>query len=181
MLSTTAEYALRIMILLTESDDESLTTTSIAESTRVPADYAVKVLQLLGRSGLVHGRRGRGGGFILDCDAETTTLLDVVDAIDPLERITACPLGRVAHRKQLCPLHSRIDEVIGLLQESLGAMSLSSVVEGRRGPALCQPEGARLTVSARGSKRAGARPKARRGTKKKKSTASRSSKRSRRR
>ncbi len=180
MLSSTAEYALRIMILLAESDGESLTTTAIAESTRVPADYAVKVLQLLGRSGLVHGRRGRRGGFTLDCDARTTTLLDVVDAIDPLERITVCPLGRVAHRKQLCPLHSRLDEVIGLLQESLGAMSLRSVVEGRRGPALCQPEGTRLTVSARGSTRAGARPKPRRGAKKKSST-SRSSKRSRRR
>jgi len=180
LLSTTAEYALRIMILLTESDGESLTTTAIAESTRVPADYAVKVLQLLGRSGLVHGQRGRGGGFVLDCDARTTTLLDVVDAIDPLERITVCPLGRVAHRKQLCPLHSRLDEVIGLLQESLGAMSLRSVVEGRRGPALCQPAGTRLTVSIAGSTRAGARPKTRRGAKKKKkkkSSSSRSGKR----
>lgn len=141
------------MILLAEADGESLTTTAIAESTRVPADYAVKVLQLLGRSGLVHGQRGRGGGFVLDCDARTTTLLDVVDVIDPLERITVCPLGRVAHRKQLCPLHSRLDEVIGLLQESLGAMSLRSVVEGQRGPALCQPVGTRLTVSARGAKK----------------------------
>ncbi|MEE8458750.1 MAG: hypothetical protein V3S08_02690, partial [Phycisphaerales bacterium] len=73
--------------------------------------------------------------------------------IDPLERITVCPLGRVAHRKQLCPLHSRLDEVIGLLQESLGAMSLRSIVEGRRGPALCQPAGTRLTVSVRGAKK----------------------------
>jgi Rrf2 family protein len=153
LLSTTAEYALRITILLAEADGESLTTTAIAESTRVPADYAVKVLQLLARSGLVHGRRGRRGGFTLDCDAGTTTLLDVVDAIDPLERITVCPLGRVTHRKQLCPLHSRLDEVIGLLQDSLGGMTLRSVVEGRRGPALCRTEGTRITVSARGPKK----------------------------
>ena len=65
MLSTTAEYALRIMIFLTESDGESAISDSIADATKVSPDYAVKVLQLLGRAKLVRGQRGRRGGFCL--------------------------------------------------------------------------------------------------------------------
>ncbi len=151
MLSTTAEYALRIMIHLTESNGEQLTSESIARATKVPADYTVKVLQWLGRARMVQGQRGRRGGFRLECDPNRTTLLDVVNVIDPLERIVDCPLGRESHKSKLCPLHSRIDEVIALLQGSLGQMTLQSVIDGTRGPTLCQPPGTKLTVSARNS------------------------------
>lgn len=138
MLSSTAEYALRIMIALTEADGEPMTSEQIAEMTKVPADYAVKVLQSLGRARLVRGQRGRRGGFRLACDPDETTLLDIVNVIDPLERITECPLGRTAHRGRLCPLHSRLDDVIGILIDSLDGMTLRSVMKGKRGPALCQ-------------------------------------------
>jgi Rrf2 family protein len=159
MLSNTAEYALRIMIVLTEGEGEGeggpMTSEQIAGATKVPADYAVKVLQWLGRANLVRGQRGRKGGFRLACDPGATSLLDVVNVIDPLERITACPLGREAHRRQLCPLHSRIDDVIAILEDSLGNMTLKGVLDGKR-PALCQPDGpVKLRVSAGSAKSKG--------------------------
>ena len=72
-------------------------------------------------------------------------------AIDPLERITACPLGRKMHRS-LCPLHSRLDEILGLLEESLDEMTLQSIVDGAAGPALCRPK-VSMRVSAKGGRR----------------------------
>jgi Rrf2 family protein len=158
MLSTTAEYALRIMIFITEAGGESVTGERIAEATKVPADYAINVLQLLRRAGLVHAQRGRGGGFRLDCDPTKTTLLDVVDVIDPLERIERCPLGREAHRRKLCPLHQRLDEIIELLRDSLEEMTLQGVVDGAPGPVLCREPGVGVRVSTSRSKtRKGAR------------------------
>lgn len=150
MLSNTAEYALRIVINLAEHPDELLTSEQIAEATKVSGDYAVKILQLLARAGLARGRRGRGGGFRLECDPRKTTLLDVVNVIDPLERITECPLGREAHRAKLCPLHSRLDEVIGILTDSLAELTIQGVIDGGTGPALCEPKKktARKTVRA---------------------------------
>jgi Rrf2 family protein len=135
------------MITLAEAEGDPLTSERIAELTRVPGDYAVKVLQWLGRSNMFRGQRGRKGGFRLDCDAKTTTLLDVVNVIDPLERISACPLGREAHQSELCPLHSRLDEVVAILIDSLGQMTLESVVNGAQGPTLCQPDGVPLRVT----------------------------------
>ena len=85
MLSITAEYALRIMVVLSESVDEPTTSERIAEFTSVPPDYAVKVLQMLARAKLVRAQRGRGGGFRLSCDPAVTSLLHVVQAIEPLE------------------------------------------------------------------------------------------------
>jgi Rrf2 family nitric oxide-sensitive transcriptional repressor len=139
MLSTTAEYAMRIMIVLTEAGNNPVTSETIAAQAKVPADYSVKVLQMLARANLVRAQRGRGGGFQLDCDPAVTSLLDIVNAIDPLERITTCPLDRTDHTNGLCPLHTRLDEVIVLLQESLRKMTLKSVIEGEEGPTLCAP------------------------------------------
>jgi len=147
LLSNTAEYALRIMITLTEADDDPLTSEQIAEQTRVPADYAVKVLQWLGRAQMVRGQRGRKGGFKIFCDPNKTTLLDVVNVIDPLERIESCPLGRSAHQEGLCPLHSRLDDVIAILMDSLSQMTLQSVVDGQEGPAMCRPDGKPLAAT----------------------------------
>jgi Rrf2 family nitric oxide-sensitive transcriptional repressor len=151
MLSTTAEYALRIMIVLTESQGEPVTSERIAALTKVPADYSVKVLQMLARANLVRAQRGRGGGFQLDCDPDQTNLLDVVNAIDPLERITSCPLSRDDHRGQLCPLHTRLDEVIAMLQDSFRKMTLKSVVDGSTEGALCTADNVGVTVSRSGA------------------------------
>lgn len=138
MLSRTAEYALRIMILLTEREGTSLTAEQIAEATLVPAGYTVKVLQQLGRAKLSKGQRGRNGGFVLACDPTKVNLLQVVTVIDPLERITECPLGRSEHQHALCPLHKQIDAAIESLEKSLSSMSLKEVVESSDGSSLCQ-------------------------------------------
>jgi Rrf2 family protein len=141
MLSTTAEYALRIMIALAQSGKNSMTSEAISSAAQIPPDYSVKVLQALARAELVRAQRGRGGGFALTCDPARTTMLDVVNAIDPLKRIRTCPLERESHRGTLCPLHQRVDDVLALLEESLREMTLQRVIDEAGGSALCAHEG----------------------------------------
>ncbi len=128
MLSRTAEYALRAIIVLAASPS-ALTAQEVAARSKIPADYLAKILRLLVRAGLVSARRGRGGGFQISRPAEQTTVLDVVDAVDPLERIEVCPLGLAAHQKQLCPLHSKIDEAVRLARDAFAATTLASLSE----------------------------------------------------
>ena len=136
MLSTTAEYALRIMVVLTEAKGASTTSEHIAARTGVPPDYSVKVLQMLARGQLVQAQRGRGGGFRIKCDPGRTSLLDIVNAIDPTDRIEQCPIDRTRHTGEFCRLHRRLDEIAALLQQNLQRTTLTSLVEGG-GPSLC--------------------------------------------
>lgn len=141
------------MIALAEAadqDDGVLTAVQVARETKVPADYAVKVLQSLGRARLVRGRRGRGGGFRVMCDPKKTTLLDVVNAIDPLPRIRECPLDREAHKIHLCPLHSEMDRIMETMEQRLGAMTIQKVIDEAPGGVLCKEEKlVKVTVGAR--------------------------------
>ena len=137
MLSTTAEYALRIMVALVETKGAPTTSEKIAAHTSVPADYAVKVLQMLARANLVRAQRGRGGGFRLACPPESTTLLDVVNAIDTNERKTACPIGRELVDGRLCSLHRHLDDIAGLVETRLGQVTIQNVADDATAPALC--------------------------------------------
>src|SRR4051794_10239395 len=105
MFSQTVEYALRAVVHLASKAPESQTTEEIAKSTRVPPFYLSKVLQSLVHGGVVKSQRGIGGGMSLARKPSELTILEVVNAVDPIRRIATCPLGLATHGVRLCPLH----------------------------------------------------------------------------
>lgn len=128
MFSQTAEYALRAIVVLAEDPDISWTTQAIAEKTKVPADYLVKVLQPLSKAGLVVAQRGRNGGFLLSRPPERMSVLDVISAVDPLRRIDHCPLKLKAHNRTLCPLHRKLDDAIRLVEEAFRSTTIADIL-----------------------------------------------------
>lgn len=138
MFSQTVEYALRAVVHLAQHAPAPRTTDQIAEATLVPRAYLSKVLQSLSRAELVHSQRGLGGGMALGKPAKNLTILEVVNAVEPLQRIRTCPLGLAAHGVQLCPLHSRMDAALATVEAALGGTTLAEVLaEPTRSVPLC--------------------------------------------
>jgi Rrf2 family protein len=128
MFSQTVEYALRAAVHLASEAPVGRTTDQIAAATRVPRAYLSKVLQSLGRAGLVQSQRGIGGGMTLAKSAEDITILEVVNAVEPVQRIKTCPLGLAAHGVRLCPLHKRMDNALAMIEDALGSSTLAEVI-----------------------------------------------------
>lgn len=136
MISQTAEYALRAVAYLAGQTEGVQTTQQIAETTRVPLPYLSKVLQALARGGLIHSQRGLHGGFTLLRSPETLSVYDVIQTVDPLQRITTCPLGLAAHGTHLCPLHRRLDDALSLVEQ---AFRDSTIADLLREPSVSKP------------------------------------------
>ena len=128
MISPTAEYALRAVVVLAQAGDEAMVTSKIAEVTKVPAGYLSKVLQTLGRNDIVHSKRGLGGGFVLAKRANEISVLEVVNAVDPIKRIERCPLDIETHGKNLCALHQKLDAATALVECSFRDTTLADLV-----------------------------------------------------
>jgi Rrf2 family nitric oxide-sensitive transcriptional repressor len=128
LISQTAEYALRAVAALAGNPDEPMVTQRLADTTKVPAGYLSKVLQSLGRGGLVHSTRGVGGGFTLTRPAAEITIYDIVQAVDPLQRIRTCPLGLAAHGVRLCPLHKRLDDAMKQVEDAFKNSNLAELL-----------------------------------------------------
>ena len=150
MLSQTSEYALRAMSTLAYAPDQLTPTPALAEMTKVPSNYLAKVLQSLAQADLIVGRRGVGGGYRLARAAEKISLLDIINAIDPIERIGECPLGLPNHSTQLCALHTCLDNAARQIIEMFRGVTLIDLVRDSGGTLpLCDTEMYRkLTVSA---------------------------------
>jgi Rrf2 family protein len=133
MFSQTTEYALRVMVFLAGLNGTTATTRQIAAATRVPEGYLAKILQSLGRAGLIKAQRGLHGGSVLTRDPAELTVLDVIDAIDPFPRIKTCPLDLKSHGANLCPLHKRLDEAMEMVEEALRRSTLAELASAPAG------------------------------------------------
>lgn len=129
MISQTAEYALRAVVYLADQAGEPRTNLQIAEATQVPTGYLAKVMQGLSRARVVNSQRGLNGGFTLKRSPDELTVLEVVNAIDPIRRIHECPLGLPSHGKNLCPLHQRIDNAAAAVEEAFGDTTISELLD----------------------------------------------------
>lgn len=129
MFSQSVEYALRTIVWLAMGGDSPQTTRQIAEATEIPAGYLSKILQKLGRAGLVRSRRGLNGGHTLRVSPDELSPLDIINVIDPIRRIETCPLGLAAHNGTLCPLHRRLDDAIARIEKELGDTKISGLLD----------------------------------------------------
>ena len=140
MFSKSVEYALRAVAHLAYEAPRGRTTEQIAEATRVEsATYLSKVLQELGRKGVVKSQRGIGGGITLVKRPDELTILEVVNAVDPIQRIRTCPLGLKGHGVRLCPLHRRMDAAMASVEAAFAKTTLAEVLaEPTNSPPLCE-------------------------------------------
>ena len=128
MLSKTAEYALRAVACLGASDGQPASADFLAQRTKVPRRYLHRVLQDLAAAGLVHSRSGPGGGYLLKSPADNLTILDIVNAVSPIERIQRCPLGLKSHQ-QLCPLHAELDRAYAATEQAFAGVTIRELLE----------------------------------------------------
>jgi len=129
MISQTAEYALRAIVYLADRNALPHTTAQIAEETFVPVNYLAKVMQSLSKAKLVNAQRGPNGGFVLAKSADVLTVLEVINAVDPIHRYPECPLKLPHHGKNLCPLHRKLDDTALLAEQSFGSTTIRSLLD----------------------------------------------------
>ncbi|WP_020471798.1 RrF2 family transcriptional regulator [Zavarzinella formosa] len=153
MFSQSVEYALRAVVYLATHMEEPSTTEAMAATTKVPAPYLAKILQGLNRHGIVKSQRGIGGGILLAKPPAELTILEVVNAVDPIKRIKTCPLGISTHGVNLCPLHKRMDDALAMVEKAFHESTLAEVLaEPNPSVPLCEFPGVPLGVRTKAKK-----------------------------
>ena len=74
-------------------------------------------------------------------------MYEVVNAVEPIRRITTCPLGLPSHGVNLCPLHRRMDDAMGTVEAAFRASTLAEILaEPTTSKPLCDFPGVPLGV-----------------------------------
>jgi Rrf2 family nitric oxide-sensitive transcriptional repressor len=147
MFSQTLEYALRAVVSLAQHVGKPLTAQNLSELTQVPASYMSKVLQSLGKENIIRATRGIRGGYSLALPACELSILDVINAIEPIKRIRTCPLGIQSHGTNLCPLHHRMDAVLEGAEDAFRKTTVAELLsDTSRGTLLCEARPVPLSI-----------------------------------
>lgn len=143
LLSDATEYGLRAVVWLAQSPGQYLKVREIAEGTQSAPGYLVKVLQVLAKAGILSAQRGSQGGYKLERDPAGLSILEIVNVIDPIERIHTCPLGLESHGSCLCPMHQQIDDAIATIEASFANCTVQEIITQ---PAKSRPMCATLSI-----------------------------------
>ncbi|MCA9010583.1 MAG: Rrf2 family transcriptional regulator [Planctomycetaceae bacterium] len=127
MISQTVEYALRAIVTIAQHEGQPCTAKKLAWITQVPLLYLSKLMQGLVRGSLVTSQRGLHGGLLRTRSPSELTILDVFNVVEPIKRITQCPLRIQSHGTNLCPLHRRLDAAIAATEKIFQETTLAEM------------------------------------------------------
>lgn len=138
MISITAEYALRAVVVLAKSS-EPMKTKDVAEVSQVPREYLAKIVQLLAKGEIIDSKKGRGGGITLARQLKDISLYDVIRVVDPFRHYETCPFKLKEHKGGLCPLHHHLEGMIQDTEAAFKKTTLDTLVDlSEDSSALCE-------------------------------------------
>lgn len=132
LFNQTTTYAIRALAYLArQTDKRFIGAAEIAEEVGAPANYLGKTLQHFVRSGILQARRGKTGGLRLVADPEELTLWQLLEPLQELSALDACPLGNAeCSNETACGIHTRWSAIKSLYSDMLRATTLESLARG---------------------------------------------------
>jgi Rrf2 family protein len=122
--SRKAEYALRAVLAMCRAAPGTVfSIQSLATEEHIPLKFLEQILLVLRKGGLLHSRRGAGGGYQLARPANRLSFREILELVDgPLELM---PSGGA-----MSPgMNSIFAELQGQFREALGKFTLADVLQ----------------------------------------------------
>lgn len=126
------KYAIRALAYIGARKDpaQPISAAEVAEAEKIPPYYLAKVLQDLARAGILASVRGRGGGFKLVREPSSIRVIEVLEAVENVRRLTEdCVLGLDSCSDEVpCPMHTTWKAFRDRLLSKLDGMTVADLV-----------------------------------------------------
>ena len=128
-LTSFTDYGLRMLMRLASAPDRAFSTADLAEEFQLSRNHLIKIMQKLGRAGLVQTRRGGGGGATLARAPKEIRLGDVVRVLEEGQALVECfqPNGGDCTIDGCCRLKTRLRVAEMAFIENLNRSTLADV------------------------------------------------------
>lgn len=137
LLSVTADYALRAILLLAQNTSRPMRAHVVADAIGAPRNYTSKTLNALAKAGLLRSLRGPTGGFVLAVSPAVLTVARVASVFDGREPAPKCLLrDQPCNPLEPCVAHERWADVPSAARRALATTTIASLlgVEGDSSP-----------------------------------------------
>ncbi|NNE06827.1 MAG: SUF system Fe-S cluster assembly regulator [Xanthomonadales bacterium] len=129
-ISKLSDYAIMVMVELSAQAGEIVSAHELAERTHLELPTVSKVLKLLGRAGLVQSFRGINGGYRMEKDAASTSVAQVIEAIEGPIAMTECSVEEgLCSQEALCSLRSNWQRISSAVARAMEGVSLAEMAK----------------------------------------------------
>lgn len=124
------DYAIRCLLQMAQRPGGRHTVRTLSALRGIPSTFLAKILQKLGKAGIVSSARGSGGGFRLARLPGDITVLSMIEAVEGPLAPNACIVERNrCSQADRCAVHPLWRECRELLAEKLGKVTLQHLAE----------------------------------------------------
>ncbi len=127
-LSKTAEYALRILSFMINSEMQVFTARYLAGQLHIPDKYLRRLMTDMAKKGFIKSIQGREGGYVFGKNANTIHLAEIIDAVEGMDKYTGCLLGfNNCSDENPCSLHEAYAPVREQMLRLLNTMTVADL------------------------------------------------------
>lgn len=130
-LSSTGEYAVRLMIYLAAAPaDTIIPAKNIAQAKRIPHKFLQQIISRLVKLGLLRGHPGLGGGVSMPAATRHISLLEVIEAAEGPIFLNLCVMGAAGcDYSSSCAVHLVWEEAQTSLKKILHRKTIGELAQ----------------------------------------------------
>lgn len=128
-ISTKGRYGLKAMIdLAANSVNDSVTLKSISERQNISEGYLEQIFSALRKKGLIQGRKGSQGGYILGASMSEITIGDILRSLEGDLNVVDVDEGNKEDKAEQCIKYNVWDKLNNSINEIVDSITLEDLV-----------------------------------------------------
>lgn len=130
-LNQTTKYALRVLMKMSEKEDEIYSASFLHKELNIPRRYLMRLLTELSKHGYIKSTRGRVGGFTFKMNPNTIFLAAVIDSLQGLSKEPDCFFGNKDCQTECiikCAMHEPWQNTWSELYKVLASTTIGDLV-----------------------------------------------------
>ena len=131
-LTSTARYAIRILSFMALQDTNLVSAKFLVEKLHISDKYLRGLMTKLTKRGLIRSIQGRDGGYKINKPYSELFLIEIIQAVEDVEKYTGCVLGfEACSSSNPCALHDKWNKIKQDTTTFLNTTTLADIVESK--------------------------------------------------
>lgn len=129
LLTRDTDYAVRALCYIAKERERLVSVPELVKALGVPRPFLRKILQILGRKGIITSYKGIGGGFEIAAIPEKITIAELIETFQGPLTLNECLFKKKeCPNKKICPLKKKICRIERGVVEELRSITLASLI-----------------------------------------------------
>jgi Rrf2 family protein len=133
LITRNTDYAIRALLYIAKAKKKIVSVEELTAGLKTPQAFLRRLLQVLGKRGILKSHKGKGGGFVLKVTPEKIRIIEIMRIFQGKAKMVDCILKkRVCPNTGSCILRVKIKKIERNVFRQLESITLVSLLKGKR-------------------------------------------------